>query len=173
MVSQLNILFKCILTFYQPFLLKGHSQISYCNSQAASATTTATGSAPMVVSQPKPTIEAIVGQPMQLTISVRGTPPITYTWYKDTRELVFAKGNVLSLPSVSFSDGGRYCCAISNRYGSILSNGFVISVKKKAPLSGEAIENVQFSLLDIPYNRLFMHPRNSCVLAQKAYFKCM
>lgn len=124
---------------HQSPFLKGRPCSPDQRYQAAAVAAASVGSAPAVISQPKPSIEAFVGQRMKLVVSVQGTPPITFKWYKDTRELVFAQGNVLELPSVSFSDRGRYCCAISNAFGSILSDNFIVNVKKIVPPSGEIL----------------------------------
>ena len=72
-------------------------------------------------------MEIAKGQPLQLTIVAEGAAPMQYKWFKGTRELEYCSDSVLSVSSASPIDSGQYCCAVSNDYGSVLSD--IVQVK--------------------------------------------
>lgn len=68
------------------------------------------------------------GSRCTLSVSVRGTPPFTYKWYKDGDLLVGKTGSTLSFGSVLSGDAGTYTVRVSNLSGGILSDSAVVVI---------------------------------------------
>ena len=92
---------------------------------------------PVIVKQPDGCVEAPAEEKLRLVIEVKGEPPLQYTWFKNTKELRYAKSNVLEIPNATHLDSGHYCCSIANDYGSILSSTYSIKVIRKPVARGE------------------------------------
>lgn len=81
------------------------------------------------VSSPPVAQTANAGDRATLTVAVNGTPPFTYQWFKDGREIRDANSATLNLSSVRAADGGEYSVRISNDAGSITSVPVMLTVK--------------------------------------------
>ena len=84
--------------------------------------------APVLIQQPEAYVEAVKGEPLVLSIQAEGDPPLNYKWFKGAQELEYCSGSELKIPVVSALDNGQYCCTVSNSYGSVLSDVFLVKV---------------------------------------------
>jgi len=71
---------------------------------------------PITLSDPNLPADATLaeGEPVTFTVSVSGSPPITYQWLKDGLPLSNATEASYTLPSVSPEDGGLYAVQVGN-----------------------------------------------------------
>ena len=95
---------------------------------------------PVIVNQPNSYVEAPADEKLRLVIEVKGESPLQYTWYKNTKQLLYAQSNVLEIPNASHLDTGQYCCSIANDHGSILSSTYAVKVIRKPVARGEQIQ---------------------------------
>jgi hypothetical protein len=73
--------------------------------------------APAVTQQPQ-SKSVTVGSTLNLAVSVSGSGPLTYQWFKDGALLPGATGATLDLGGAEFTEAGRYYVTISNPVGS-------------------------------------------------------
>jgi alpha-tubulin suppressor-like RCC1 family protein len=83
---------------------------------------------PVITSQPTGQV-VMAGQPVQLSVSATGTPPLAYLWLKDGTNLPHRSSSQLSLPKVTKQDAGTYQVVVSHPgAASILSRAAVLDV---------------------------------------------
>ena len=84
---------------------------------------TSTGVAPSIQEQPA-AASALETMDVTLKVTARGTPPLSYQWKKDGKDLKDKPGvrsDVLILDDVTVADSGRYSVVVSNGFGSASS----------------------------------------------------
>ena len=89
--------------------------------------------APVIDTPPSSTVTVIVGDPLTLSCTSRGSPPDTFTWRKDNDPTVLQSTSITavdhtstsavfranySIDSVTTSDNGTYTCNVTNPIGS-------------------------------------------------------
>lgn len=67
-----------------------------------------------------------VGDSVALTCSASGSPNVTFSWFKDTKQKT--SGAEMTFPSIQESDSGSYFCQAQNGYGIERSNAINIDV---------------------------------------------
>jgi hypothetical protein len=76
-----------------------------------------TNLSPVIIRQPRDTSIA-AGQYLLFKVIARGTPPLTYTWYKNGIEIQSSVDDtILWFYPVNSTDGGTYRCIVRNDYG--------------------------------------------------------
>lgn len=84
-------------------------------------------SPPVVVGEPSD-LSILMGQPIQLSVSVMGSTPMTGQWFKDGAPLAGRTQPLLFLASTTFSDGGAYQLRLTNALGSTASRLVNVSI---------------------------------------------
>jgi hypothetical protein len=72
---------------------------------------------------------ASTGESTAFSVSAHGTPPFSYQWFKDGREIPGATNSTLSLSLVRSGDAGSYSVRISNTEGSITTPAAKLTVR--------------------------------------------
>lgn len=91
------------------------------------------GTAPTIVAVNfSPT--ATVGATVQFTVSVTGTSPFTYQWFKNTVAIPGATGVTLTLLNVQTSDSGNYTVTVTNSVSSATSTPATLTVTSTTPV---------------------------------------
>lgn len=86
------------------------------------------------------------GQSATLKVSVNGTLPFTYQWYKDGTEITGATTNYYSIASALPADTGAYTVKVTNTVGSVTSSAVLISVTAAtAPYFNYQPNNVSYT----------------------------
>jgi choice-of-anchor C domain-containing protein len=80
------------------------------------ASYTLTPVAPTLVSPPAGAT-VYEGEAFTFQVVTKGTPPLTYRWFRDEIEIAGASGNELAFAAVTFADAGEYAVQVSNAYG--------------------------------------------------------
>jgi sugar lactone lactonase YvrE len=70
----------------------------------------------------------LVGQSVTFSVTVDGTAPFSYQWYKDGTSLAGATGATCSIGSVQATDAGNYYAVVSNSAGSVTSDDATLIV---------------------------------------------
>ena len=91
--------------------------------------------APTFVSQPVP-VNVFVGEPVQLSVTVDGTAPITFQWFKDgvlipVATNATATSATFSIFSSALTDTAAYYVTASNSAGTVFSLPVLVSVGKR------------------------------------------
>ncbi len=83
---------------------------------------------PTITDQPDSIAGGVVGQAASFSVGVSGTPPFTYTWYKDSAPLTLEPGRIavasdgtLTIDPMGTSDTGVYEVVVLNDCGSTTS----------------------------------------------------
>ena len=84
--------------------------------------------APTIVTQPS-SLSVAAGASAVFSVSVFGTTPLSYQWYKDGRNISNATGATFAIASAQASDAGAYTVAISNGFGSVTSATATLAVQ--------------------------------------------
>ncbi|SFE33447.1 YVTN family beta-propeller repeat protein [Spirosoma endophyticum] len=92
---------------------------------------------PLITSQPAAGSAVCVGSPVTAQVSVSGTGPFSYQWYKDnlTTPLVNQTTATLSLTGVQPGDAGSYSVVVSSAGGRVTSTPFSLTVNALPPAS--------------------------------------
>jgi hypothetical protein len=85
-----------------------------------------------IVTQPK-SQTVIEGFPLKLSVGVSGSGAIQYTWFKDGIVIPNATNALLSIPSATFGDAGKYNAVVSDPVSTATSNPAVIKVQEPLP----------------------------------------
>lgn len=83
---------------------------------------------PIIISQPDDTIIARFGEQMALEVSVSGTQPFEYQWYKNDTMLIGYNNELLLIESFARKDTGEYYCRIINECNTTFSNKYQIKL---------------------------------------------
>ena len=71
---------------------------------------------------------ATAGQSVTFSVTVNGTAPFSYQWYKNGVSLTGAVNATCTLSSVGTGDAGTYCVIVANSAGSTTSDNAVLTV---------------------------------------------
>ena len=85
------------------------------------------GVAPVIEEQPTE-VTAIEGGVLELSVTVRGTEPLSYQWYKEGEEIAGATGALYTVEGVKEADAGMYTVKVMNPYGEAESEPIKVSV---------------------------------------------
>jgi hypothetical protein len=90
----------------------------------------------------------IEGSPVIIPVSVSGTEPINYQWYRNNVAISGQDTSVLSIPVFSLSNDGVYKLVASNDCGSVTSNQFAINTTPIASVTGTQCtgQNLSFTV---------------------------
>lgn len=93
----------------------------------------APGQPPTIPTQPE-SQRVAVGQPVTFTVGATGTPPLSYQWQRDGKDVSGKIGSSLVLERTALGDSGaRFRVRVSNNSGSVLSTEAVLTVTRDAP----------------------------------------
>lgn len=87
---------------------------------------------PPLFTAPAPLISLAEGTNLDTTLSVSGTAPISFKWFKDGVELPGATTATLGLRNASLADEGFYLCKATNAAGSAFSTVTQVKVSGSA-----------------------------------------
>jgi hypothetical protein len=96
--------------------------------------------APSITSQSS-NLVLCIGQQANFSVTVTGTAPITYTWYKDNVVIPGAVTSTYTITSVSSSDAGNYACFISNSCGTINSSSKILTVNSAPSIISQSLSD--------------------------------
>ena len=96
-------------------------------SDPATLVVTNTPTPPSIVNQPVST-SVIAGNPVQLSVTARGTSPLNYQWRKNDVAIPGATDATYAIASATATDGGTYTVTVTNSSGSITSDPAVLTV---------------------------------------------
>lgn len=86
-----------------------------------------------IVTQPNGLIVS-AGAPAQFTVVPGGTPPFTFQWRKDLKDIPGATGATFSIPATKLTDGGSYSVAVANASGGETSIEAKLVVQAAKPI---------------------------------------
>ncbi|MBD3243038.1 MAG: SUMF1/EgtB/PvdO family nonheme iron enzyme [Chitinivibrionales bacterium] len=81
---------------------------------------------PVIIGQPRANIDIIVGDSLVMFVTVTGTPPLSYEWYKDST--VVGTAEEYRVAEVDSTHAGTYWVYVSNAFGGTTSNMSVVTV---------------------------------------------
>ena len=131
MMSKFNLirflLLTSILTFSIDGFSKGHDVVknSYTSNSLESSHLLV---APLITSQPQPTVDVCLGESISLSVVASGSGPISYQWRKDGSPIVNQTTANLSIAVSTASDAGEYDCVISDSTGRVNSDVSIVTV---------------------------------------------
>lgn len=91
------------------------------------AVLTVTAAQPTISLQPISTA-VVAGGITAFSVTVNGTPPLSYQWQKDGAAITGATASALTIGSAVTSDAGNYAVRVTNSAGSVVSNAAVLTV---------------------------------------------
>ncbi|MBQ4536691.1 MAG: immunoglobulin domain-containing protein [Lachnospiraceae bacterium] len=80
---------------------------------------------------------ALEGVAKSLSVTVDGTAPITYQWYKDNVAINGATSATLELADITMADAGSYTVKITDKYSSMTSAVAKVIVHKNLKITGQ------------------------------------
>ncbi len=83
---------------------------------------------PVILQQPASTNVLIGSHSVSFTVGASGGDQLSYQWFLNGVEIPGQTDQRLTIPSVSFDDGGAYTVNVSNNEGSTLSAGAILTV---------------------------------------------
>ena len=101
--------------------------------------------APVIDTPSSSTVTVIIGSPLTLSCTSRGSPPDTFTWRKNNDTAILQSTNITavdytnssavfradySIDSVNTSDSGTYTCIVTNPIGSDSTTITVVVLSK-------------------------------------------
>jgi hypothetical protein len=90
--------------------------------------------APTIAAQPQ-SVTAARGSNVTFRVSVGGTAPLSYQWYKDGAIVTGANDAALTLNNVQSADAASYMVMVTNVAGSAISQGAVLDVSAESKIS--------------------------------------
>jgi hypothetical protein len=84
-------------------------------------------SPPVITAQPMGRT-AILGENVQFDVVARGTPPLSYQWWRNGNPIPGATAASLLLGNVNLSDSGNYLAVVSNAFGVAISAEAMLTV---------------------------------------------
>jgi hypothetical protein len=115
---------QCPKFFKQPFLFLAFIL-------AAFLCPVLTYAAPPVVTVPTSPVDAVIGEPVTLSVEVDSTHPLRYCWRKEGQILPGETGAKLKIKNVFPSTAGAYSVEVTNEHGTTMSEP--INVRVCAP----------------------------------------
>lgn len=82
-----------------------------------------------IISQPS-LITLDEGETLNISVQVKGTPPYTFQWSKDTVDISGATSSSLIITDVELSDAGEYILYMTNDCGEVTSTTIVVVVEE-------------------------------------------
>jgi hypothetical protein len=89
---------------------------------------------PSFAAQPPETAAVNLGSSATMSVTVAGSPTLSYQWRKDGVPVIGGTSEILRFPVVGESDGGSYDVLVSNPLGSVLSRPSRLSVNLPAKI---------------------------------------
>ncbi len=92
------------------------------------------GYPPVITTNVPAALSLLAGQSSIISVTVTGTPPISYQWQRNGTSLANSGAyagvstNALTLTSVSTNNGGNYSVAITNNAGAVTSSVVMVSI---------------------------------------------
>ncbi len=90
--------------------------------------------APVVIEQPN-SVTLSQGGRIPLSVTAAGSPDLRYQWRKGGVDIPSATGAVFEIQSAELADSSVYTVVVSNPFGSVTSNGAVVTVRPSARLN--------------------------------------
>ena len=87
-----------------------------------------------MIIQPPANTTVRLGERVNLTCISEGVPAPTYTWFRDSVELVDETLPYLLITSAAPNDRGYYICTVSNSEGTVGSDLILLSMRGKCLL---------------------------------------
>ncbi|MFT5188633.1 MAG: hypothetical protein ACI957_001654, partial [Verrucomicrobiales bacterium] len=87
---------------------------------------------PNIVVQPMDQL-AVVGDDVTLSLSVAGSPPLTYVWQRDGETVATLEENRFTIADIQRDQAGSYHVTVSNDIGSEESEVVMVTVKERIP----------------------------------------
>lgn len=81
--------------------------------------------APRIDTQPQNQVVRVGGS-ATLSVSVSGSPPFTFQWWREGQAIPGATGSTLQLRALGLKDSGNYRVTVSNALGSVTSSDSVV-----------------------------------------------
>jgi hypothetical protein len=95
---------------------------------------TINGAAPAITAQPA-SVTTNAGQTVVFSVTASGAQPLAYQWFANcTSPIAGSTNSTLRLKDVTPADSANYCVAVSNSYGSALSQPATLRVLVKPGL---------------------------------------
>ena len=91
--------------------------------------------------------KAAVGQTVTFSVTVNGTAPFTYQWYKDGAAVGGASNATYTIAAVRTTDAGTYDVVVSNSAGSTTSDNAVLDVAGTAAVPAITAQPASVSVL--------------------------
>jgi subtilisin-like proprotein convertase family protein len=82
---------------------------------------------PSITTQPQGQ-SSCVGQPVTLSVTASGIPPLSYQWRRNGSNISGATAPSYTIASVALDDAGNYDCLVTNPCGSLTSNAAALTV---------------------------------------------
>jgi len=103
----------------------------YGSVRSEAATIVFDSQAPAIASEPA-SVSVDAGQAVAFSVSVTGTQPLTYQWYRGERPIPGATGAILDLGPVTIDDASAYHVVVTNAHGLATSAIAVLTVTSLA-----------------------------------------
>ena len=103
----------------------------YGSVRSPAATVSVLATAPSILAAPA-ALTVAAGQAASFSVSVAGSAPLTYQWYKGSVPIPGATAATFSLPAVATSDAGDYRVVVTNSFGSATSAAATLTVAVSA-----------------------------------------
>jgi len=133
------------------------------------SSTTGTGSAPFIDSQPSGAIYLMsqLGDPTELVVFAEGEPLPSYQWRKDGTNIAGGVANSYTIPVTSTNDAGRYDVVVFSTYGSVTSQIAEVTVVLSMPTNVYlyAGDTAVFQARVIPDTARYSWQSNSTVIS--------
>ncbi|MBL8880431.1 MAG: immunoglobulin domain-containing protein [Phycisphaerales bacterium] len=91
------------------------------------AVLTVMNSSPSIATPPS-SQSACIGNPVALTLTAAGTPPLSYQWRHESVPINGATNNNFVIPAAAPADAGSYDCVVTNDCGSVTSSPATLTV---------------------------------------------
>lgn len=95
-----------------------------------------TPSGPISILTPPPSANLAVGDPLNISVTVAGTPPYYFQWYKGAAAIPGANNPTYGVASASADDAGNYTVTVSNRFSSATSTPAAVTVQGGSSVPG-------------------------------------
>ncbi len=95
-----------------------------------------TPSGPVSIVTPPQNASVAIGDPLNLGVSVAGTPPYFFQWFKGAVSIPGANNRTYVVASASADDSGAYTVAVSNRFSSATSTPATVTVQGGSSVPG-------------------------------------
>ncbi|MEI7732004.1 MAG: immunoglobulin domain-containing protein, partial [Verrucomicrobiota bacterium] len=119
------------------FRLRATNSLGQISIRTLSFTAT-NGTAPAVLTPPQSAL-CQMGGSASFTVSVSGTAPLFYQWFKSGSAILNATNSDFNLPSLTLSDTGRYYVVLSNAFGTTTSAVAVLAQSLQVAQQGSGI----------------------------------